>query len=64
MVVKNTDQTNKGTLSKVIPSARILITVEIKLTEPKIDLAPAKWREKIPRSTEGPLCAILDARGG
>ena len=64
IVVKNTDHTNKGTLSNLMPSARILITVEIKLTEPKIELAPAKCKEKIPKSTEGPLCAMLAASGG
>ena len=34
--------------------ARILITVVIKLTAPKIDETPAKCKEKIPISTEAP----------
>jgi hypothetical protein len=33
----------------------MLITVEIKLIAPKIDLAPAKCKEKIARSTAPPL---------
>jgi hypothetical protein len=37
-----TDQTNKGIRSKVIPSDRILITVVIKFTAPKIEEIPAK----------------------
>jgi hypothetical protein len=32
----------------------MLITVEIKLTAPRIDEAPARCSEKIARSTEGP----------
>jgi len=35
-------QTNKGIRSQVISSGRILTTVVIKFSEPKIDLAPAK----------------------
>ena len=42
MAVKNTDHTNKGVRSHVIPSTRILIIVVIKFTAPKIDLAPAR----------------------
>lgn len=36
----------------------------IKLIAPKIEDAPAKWREKIARSTEGPAWAIFLAKGG
>jgi hypothetical protein len=32
----------------------ILIIVEIKFTAPRIDDTPAKWREKIAKSTEAP----------
>lgn len=42
----------------------MLITVVIKLIAPKIDETPAKCSEKIAMSTEAPLWAILDARGG
>ena len=40
--VIKTDHTNKGTLSRVIPGARIFNMVEIKLTAPKIEEAPAR----------------------
>jgi hypothetical protein len=62
--VITTDQTNNGIRSKVIPLDRILITVVIKFTAPKIDEIPAKWREKIAKSTEAPACAIPDDKGG
>lgn len=42
----------------------MLITVVIKLRAPKIEETPAKWREKIARSTEGPACAKFPERGG
>ena len=54
MAVKNTDHTNKGIRSIVIPVARILMTVVIKLTAPRIEETPARCKEKIPRSTEAP----------
>lgn len=37
-----TAQTNNGRRSKVIPVGRILITVVIKFTAPRIDEIPAK----------------------
>jgi hypothetical protein len=49
-----TAHTNNGIRSKVNPCQRILITVVIKFTAPKIDEAPAKCREKIAKSTDGP----------
>ena len=36
----------------------------MKLTAPKIDETPARWSEKIPKSTEAPACAIPAERGG
>lgn len=59
-----TAHTNSGIRSNVNPCHRILITVVIKLTAPKIDEAPAKWREKIAKSTDGPAWAIFLASGG
>jgi hypothetical protein len=64
MAVKNTDQTNKGVRSHVIPVVRILIIVVIKLTAPRIDEAPAKCKLKIERSTEAPAWATPEDRGG
>jgi len=64
IAVIKTAQANKGIWSINIPAARILITVEIKLIAPRIEEAPAKWREKMARSTEAPLCAAGPAKGG
>lgn len=49
-----TDQTNNGIRSSTIPDVRILMIVVMKLIAPKIDDTPAKWREKIVKSTEAP----------
>lgn len=53
-VVILTDQTNKGTRSKVKPADRMLATVEIKLIDPRIEETPARCSEKMAKSTEGP----------
>jgi hypothetical protein len=42
----------------------MFLTVDIKLIEPKIEEAPARWREKIAISTAGPACERLPERGG
>jgi len=64
IVVINTDHTNKGICSKDISFGRIFIIVVIKLIEPKIEEIPAKWSEKIAKSTALPLCEMLLANGG
>ena len=64
IAVINTDQTNRGIRSNEIPFDRILIIVVIKFTAPKIDEIPAKCNEKMAKSTEDPLWAILFAKGG
>lgn len=64
IAVIKTDHTNNGIRSKYIASARIFKIVEIKLIAPKIDLAPARWSEKMARSTAPPGCPVLDLRGG
>ena len=64
MVVKKIDQTNRGSRSMVIPGARILRTVVINLIEAIIDDAPARWREKIARSTDPPEWAVGPESGG
>jgi len=53
--VNNVAHTNNGTRSKVIVFGRMFVIVEMKLIAPRIDLAPARCREKIARSTGGPL---------
>ena len=55
ITVNNVAHTNNGIRSKVIAFGRMFVIVEIKLIAPRIDLAPAKCREKIARSTGGPL---------
>lgn len=57
-------QTNRGIRSSRSPFQRMLIIVVMKLIAPRIEDAPAKWREKIARSTDGPEWARFLARGG
>lgn len=64
MVVMITAHTNKGIRSNRIPFDRMLIIVVIKLIDPKIDEAPAKWSEKIAKSTDGPEWARFLESGG
>ena len=64
IVVTKIDQTNKGIRSNNIPNARKLPSVLKKFTAPKIDLTPAKCREKIAKSTDLPAWAIFPAKGG
>ena len=42
----------------------MLIMVVIKLIAPRIEDTPARWREKMARSTDAPAWARLPARGG
>lgn len=62
--VINTDQTNNGRRSKVMPGVRIFIIVVINLIEASIEEAPAKCKENIARSTEPPAWAMFLDRGG
>lgn len=63
-VVSSTLQIKRGKRSKDIKEFRIFMIVEMKLIEPRIDLAPAKCKEKIAKSTANPLCPSLLAKGG
>lgn len=56
--------TNSGIRSRRSPFQRILIIVVMKLMAPRIEDAPAKCREKMARSTDGPEWARFLARGG
>ena len=62
--VIRTDHTNKGVWYCVRAGGFMLIAVVMKLIAPRIDEIPARWREKIARSTEAPAWARLPARGG
>lgn len=42
----------------------MLIIVVIKLIAPRMEDTPARWREKIAKSTEAPAWARFPARGG
>jgi len=64
IVVIKTDHTNNGKRSILILLGRIFMIVEMKLIDPRIDEIPAKWREKIVRSTALPLWDIFLANGG
>lgn len=55
--VTSTAQTNKGVWYCEIAGGFILIIVVIKLIAPRIEETPAKWSEKMVRSTEAPACA-------
>ena len=53
--VTSIDQTNSGILCRVMPGARMLKMVVMKLIAPRIDEAPARWSAKIAMSTDGPI---------
>jgi hypothetical protein len=52
--VTRIDHTNRGILCKVMPGARMLKIVVIKLMAPRIEEAPAMCSEKIAISIPGP----------
>lgn len=62
--VISTAQTNKGVWYWEIAGGFILIIVVMKLIAPKIEETPARWREKMVKSTDAPAWARLPARGG
>lgn len=59
-----TDQTNSVSLSNNIFDRDMFDTVEIKFTAPRIDEIPARWSEKIDRSTDAPEWYIDEDNGG
>lgn len=62
--VISTDQTKSGVWYWDKAGGFMLVAVVMKLIAPKIDDTPARWREKMARSTEGPAWARLPASGG
>jgi hypothetical protein len=52
--VIKTAQTKSGVLFAVIPGARMLVSVTMKLIAPKIEETPARCNEYIAQSTEPP----------
>jgi hypothetical protein len=47
-------QMNSGILCSVMPGARMLKIVVMKLMAPRIDEAPARWIDRMAKSTAGP----------
>lgn len=64
IVVIKIDQINKEIWSNFKNLIFIFIIVEIKLIAPKIEEIPAIWSEKIEKSTEVPVWAIIEDKGG
>src|ERR1700743_2369474 len=52
--VTRIDQMNSGILCRVMPGARMLKIVVMKLMAPRIDEAPARCSERMAKSTAGP----------
>ena len=64
IAVIKTAHANRGIRSNSIPNTRKFPRVLIKFTAPKIDLTPAKCKEKIAKSTDPPAWAMFLDRGG
>lgn len=62
--VIRTDHTNKGVWYWERAGGFMLMIVVIKLIAPRMDDTPAKWREKMARSTDAPAWARFPANGG
>jgi hypothetical protein len=61
--VISTDQANSGILCRVMPGARMLKMVVMKLIAPRIDEAPAMCSDRIAKSMAGPGCPVVDSGG-
>src|SRR6476661_10731150 len=59
--VTRTDQANSGILCMVMPGARMLKMVVMKLMAPRIEDAPARWIDRIAKSTAGPGWPEVDS---
>jgi hypothetical protein len=59
--VTRIDQTNSGILCRVMPGARMLKMVVMKLMAPRIEDAPAMCSEKIARSIAGPGESVVES---
>lgn len=62
--VMRTDHTNRGVWYCDRAGGFILMAVVIKLIAPRMEDTPARWSEKMARSTEAPAWARLPASGG
>ncbi len=59
--VTSTDQTNSGILCSVMPGARMLKMVVMKLMAPRIEEAPARCSARMAKSTAGPGVPLLES---
>src|ERR1700692_4047590 len=59
--VTRIDHTNSGILCSVMPGARMLKMVVMKLMAPRIDEAPARWIDRMAKSTAGPGWPEVDS---
>ncbi len=62
--VTSTDQANSGILCSVMPGARMLKMVVMKLIAPRIDEAPARCSDRMTKSIAGPGRPVFDENGG
>lgn len=58
------DQTNRGVWYWDMAGGFMLMAVVMKLIAPRMEDTPARCREKMVRSTDGPAWARFPARGG
>ncbi len=61
--VTRIDHTNSGIRCRVMPGARMLKMVVMKLIAPRIELAPARWMARIVQSMAGPVCPMVESGG-
>ena len=60
----STDQANSGILCIVMPGARMLKIVVMKLIAPRIEEAPARCSDRMTKSIAGPGVPAVDENGG
>ena len=61
--VISTDQAKSGILCSVMPGARMLKIVVMKLMAPRIDEAPAMWSDRMAKSIAGPGWPDVESGG-
>ncbi len=61
--VISTDQANSGIRCRVMPGARMLKIVVMKLIAPRMDEAPARWSARMAQSMAGPAWPAVESGG-
>src|SRR5215468_10392957 len=61
--VTRIDHTNSGILWSVMPGARMLKMVVMKLMAPRMEEAPARCSDRIAKSTAGPGWPVVESGG-